>query len=170
MSVALAFAIVLGMSSTVRADDTWHNVYHSLKRFFTGSKASPTPSVHHHVKHNDASEKGAEPSSSISSTPENMANAGPSPAASSKPRVVVLPASTPEAVVLPAPTPIRETSSAATPSEGAATTPRPAPRAVGQLAPDAATSESPAQSGPVLRSLSGPTGEASPASRPTATP
>jgi hypothetical protein len=180
MSVALALVIALGMSSTVRADDTWHNVYHSLKRFFTGSKASPTPSVHHHVKHNGASEKGAEASSSISSGPENMAKASPSAAASSKPRVVVLPAATPEAavlpaatpeaVVLPAATPIREASSAAKPSETAAATPRPAPRPAGQLVPDAANSESPAQSGPVLRSLSGPTGGASPASRPTATP
>ncbi|HYY28903.1 MAG TPA: hypothetical protein VE860_13200 [Chthoniobacterales bacterium] len=175
--MTLAFAVVLtfAVNTSARADDdTWHNVYHSLKRFFTGSKSSPTPSIHYHVKHNGGSEKGAEPSSSISSTPEKLANASPSPAASSTPRVVVLPSATPDAVVLPAATPLREASSAATPSEAPAATPSPAPRPVGQLVPGAANStsksESPAQSGPVLRSLSGPGAAASPASQPTATP
>jgi hypothetical protein len=169
-SLALAFALALGVSSTVRADDTWHNVYHSLKRFFTGSKSSPTPSAHHHVKH--SGEKNAEPSSSMSPLAEDMAKGGGSPAASSTPRVIVLPAATP-VVILPAATPMREASSEATPSEAIAT-PTPVARPAGQTAPDPADPNSKSQpaveSGPVLRSLSGPAVGASPSPQRTATP
>ena len=173
-SLALAFALALGVSSTVRADDTWHNVYHSLKRFFTGSKSSPTPSpsAHHHVKHSGSGEKSAEPSSSMSPIAEDMAKAGASPAASSTPRVIVLPAATP-VVVLPAATPMREASSEATHSEATAT-PTPVARPVGQTAPDPADpnpkSQPSAESGPVLRSMSAPADRASPSPQRTATP
>jgi hypothetical protein len=169
-SLALAFALALGVSSTVRADDTWHNVYHSLKRFFTGSKSSPTPSpsAHHHVKHSGSGEKSAEPSSSMSPIAEDMAKAGASPAASSTPRVIVLPAA-PPVVVLPAATAMREASSEATPSEATAT-----PTPVGQTAPNPADpnpkSQPSAESGPVLRSLSAPADRASPSPQRTATP
>lgn len=172
MSLALAFVVAIGVSSTVRADDTWHNVYHSLKRFFTGSKSSPTPSVHHHVKHSGSGEKSAEPSSSMSPIAEDMAKAGVSPGASSRPRVIVLPAATP-VVILPAATPIRATSAAGTPSEATAT-PTPVARSVGQTTPDAADPNSKSRpsvgSGPVLRSLSGPAAGASPSPQRTATP
>ena len=171
-SLALAFALALGVSSTVRADDTWHNVYHSLKRFFTGSKSSPSPSAHHHVKHSGGGEKNPEASSSMSPIAEDMAKAGASPAASSTPRVIVLPAATP-VVVLPAATPMREASSEATPSEATAT-PTPVARPVGQTEPNPADpnpkSQPSADSGPVLRSLSGPADGASPSPKRTATP
>jgi hypothetical protein len=174
MSLALVVMLALGANSTAQADnDTWHNVYHSLKRFFTGSKSSSTPSAHHHVRHSGGA-KSVEPSPAKLSAPENMPDASPSPTESSTPRVVVLPAATPDVVVLPSATPVREASSAATPSGAAATTPTPEVRPAGQMGPKAANStsksESQADTGPVLRSLSRPATAGSPSSEPTVTP
>jgi hypothetical protein len=165
ISLALAAVLALGVNSNLPADDdTWHNVYHSLKRFFTGSKSSPTPSPHHRVKHSDGGERGAGAST--------VANANPSSAASPTPRVVVLPAATPAVVVLPSATPVRET--AASPSKAVAATPTPGAHPAGQ--PDAGAakstskSRSAGESGPVLRSLSGPGAGANPSAPPSATP
>ena len=88
--LASMVAFVLAMTISAQADDTWHNVYHSLKRFFTG-KPSATPVVHHrtrrYVEH-DKTEHSTEPTPAV-------AEGSPSPAASATPRVVILPASSP---------------------------------------------------------------------------
>src|ERR1700688_2086667 len=80
----LAFVLVVAVSA--QADDTWHNVYHSLKRFFTG-KPSSTLVVHHHRRLSQDEEK-SEPS------PPPAENE-PSRGASATPRVVILPATSP---------------------------------------------------------------------------
>src|SRR5271154_6111036 len=86
-------ALFLLMAVSAQADDTWHNVYHSLKRFFTG-KPSATPVVHHHTRRYVEHDK-TEHSTTESTTA--VAEGSPSPAASATPRVVILPASSPTA-------------------------------------------------------------------------
>jgi hypothetical protein len=132
--LASMLALVLAMTVSAQADDTWHNVYHSLKRFFTG-KPSATPVVHHrtrrYVEH-DKADRSAEPTPAV-------AEGSPSPAASATPRVVILPASSPTV----------------TATQGSENSVR---------APDAAAKpdHSP-ELGPVLRSLSEPTPASNPA-------
>ena len=128
-------AVVL-VSATVsaQADDTWHNVYHSLKRFFTG-KPSATPVVHHRTRRYVEHDK-AEHSTTESTTA--VAEGSPSPAASATPRVVILPASSPTA----------------TTTEGTESSVR---------APDsAAKADHSPEIGPVLRSLGEPTPASNP--------
>lgn len=132
--LAAMVAFVLAMTLSAHADDTWHNVYHSLKRFFTG-KPSATPVVHHrtrrYVEH-DKTDHSAEPAPAV-------AEGSPSPAASATPRVVILPASSPTV----------------TTTEGTESSVR---------APDsAAKSDRSPQLGAVLRSLSEPTPASNPA-------
>jgi hypothetical protein len=130
---------LLLMGVTAQAQDTWHNVYHSLKRFFTG-KSSPTPTVHHRRRHTEDSEKST-PSPEPSPSPgANDASAG----ASATPRVVILPASSPAAGTTP-----EAGSPARTPDAPTKTEPSPSP--------EAAKSTPTPELGPVLRSLSGPT-------------
>jgi hypothetical protein len=93
-SIPLMFASVLLLSATpsARADDTWHNIYHSLKRFFTGESSS-SPSATHRAKrlaNHVRTNRSTEPASL---TPEGSPESGASPA----PRVVVLPATSPAA-------------------------------------------------------------------------
>src|SRR5207253_5869338 len=74
------------------ADDTWHNVYHSLKRFFTGQPSS-TPAAHRRSKHSEnheRSNRSAEPTPASSETTS-------SPDSSPTPRIVILPATSPAA-------------------------------------------------------------------------
>jgi hypothetical protein len=132
----LAFVMVTTVS--VQADDTWHNVYHSLKRFFTG-KPSATPIVHHRTRRyaeHDKTNHATEP------TPAT-AEGSPSPGVSSTPRVVILPASSPSV----------------TTTEGTENSVR-APQAA--VKPDHAS-----ELGPVLRSLSEPTPASNPAALPS---
>src|ERR1700729_2872532 len=89
-------AVIMVVAVSAQADDTWHNVYHSLRRFFTG-KSSPTPIVHHRRRHTQDEEKGTpSPEPSVSPGP-NDASAG----VSATPRVVILPASSPAAEATP---------------------------------------------------------------------
>jgi hypothetical protein len=121
-------AVVMVVTVSGQADDTWHNVYHSLKRFFTG-KSSATPFVHHRMRRSQDRER-ANPSPA--STPAAAENA-PSPGASATPRVVILPATSPAPDATPATeNPVR--------APEATVTPEPSP-----------------QVGTILRSLSGPT-------------
>jgi hypothetical protein len=141
--LAAMAAFVLTMTVSAQADDTWHNVYHSLKRFFTG-KPSATPVVHHrtrrYVEH-DKTEHSVEPTPAV-------AEGSPSPAASATPRVVILPASSPT---------VTTTQGAAT--QGAENSVR-APEA-------AAKADHSTEIGPVLRSLSEPTPAGNPAALPS---
>jgi hypothetical protein len=142
LASVMAFILLLGVSA--QADDTWHNVYHSLRRFFTG-KPNPTPVVHHHVRRSEDREKNnhlAEP------TPP-PAEGTPSPESSTTPRVVILPATTPTTSNAEA-TPATENS---THAPEAAVKPTPSP-----------------ELGPVLRSLSGPNPANSPAVPSSSTP
>jgi hypothetical protein len=86
--IASALLLLLSVTPSVRADDTWHNIYHSLKRFFTGQSSS-SPSPNHRskrsAKHTDRSSESA--STTLEGSPE--------PGASPTPRVVVLPAASP---------------------------------------------------------------------------
>jgi hypothetical protein len=81
--ILLFCLLLLAATPHARADDIWHNIYHTLKRFFTGGdKNQPTerkyrPSRHWHARSN--SQKSSEP------------------ADSSEPRVIVLPEPTPAA-------------------------------------------------------------------------
>jgi hypothetical protein len=149
--LASILALVMVISGTVRADDTWHNVYHSLKRFFTG-KSSATPTVHHRRRHSEGAEK-TNPSAEPSPSPGENA---PAPGASATPRVVILPAISPAA----------ETTPGVDNSVQAPGTP-----AKPQPTPEAAAKPSPSpELGPVLRSLSGPTPMSSPGVIPTPAP
>jgi hypothetical protein len=145
-------ALLLLMTVSVQADDTWHNVYHSLKRFFTG-KSSPTPTVHHRRRHTEDDEKST-PSTEPSPSPgANDASAG----ASATPRVVILPASSPAAEATPGTenqvrTPAAAAKNESSP-EAAKSTPTPTP-----------------ELGPVLRSLSGPTPMSNPGVIPSPAP
>ena len=131
-------AFVLAMTVSAQADDTWHNVYHSLKRFFTG-KPSATPVVHHRTRRYVEHEK---PDHSAEPTP-GVAEGSPSPAATAAPRVVILPASSPTV----------------TTTQGAENLVR---------APDsAAKADHSPELGPVLRSLSEPTPASNPAALPS---
>jgi hypothetical protein len=141
----LAFGLLVAVSA--QADDTWHNVYHSLKRFFTG-KPSSTPVVHHHRRRSQDEEK-SEPSPAPA---ENV----PSPGASATPRVVVLPATSPTTETTPGTeNPAKEPEAAAKPGPS----------------PEAAVKPSPSpELGPVLRSLSGPTPVSGPGVIPSPAP
>jgi hypothetical protein len=131
-------ALVLAMSVSAQAQDTWHNVYHSLKRFFTG-KSSATPIVHHRTRRYEEHEKT---NHSTEPTP-SLAESSPSPGASATPRVVILPASSPSATAI----------------EGTENSFR---------TPDAAVKpERSPELGPVLRSLSEPTPVSNPAVLPS---
>lgn len=136
-----AFALVLLLTVSAQADDWGHNVFHTLKRFFTG-KPSSTPVVHHHSRRSEERQKaapGIEPA-------ESPAVSSSSPGASATPRVVVLPAASPTAETSPG-----VVNSARTPEE--AVKPAPSP-----------------ELGPVLRSLSGPTPASSPGVLPSPAP
>jgi hypothetical protein len=136
--LASIVVLALAMSVSAQADDTWHNVYHSLKRFFTG-KPSATPVVHHRAKRyvqHEKTDHSAEPTPAV-------AEGSPSPAASVTPRVVILPASSPTV----------------TTTEGTDNSVR---------APDsAAKADRSPELGPVLRSLSEPTPASNPAALPS---
>lgn len=87
-----ALLLLLSVTPSARADDTWHNIYHSLKRFFTGeSSSSPSPNYRakRSAKHlrNDRSSESA--STTLGGSPE--------PGASPTPRLVILPAASPAA-------------------------------------------------------------------------
>jgi hypothetical protein len=140
----LALVFVLLSAISAQADDTWHNIYHSLKRFFVG-KPSPTPIVHHRVRRSQEREKTG-PSTEPAGSP---ALGSSSPGTSGGPRVVVLPATSPTAEGSPAPVNSSPgvVNSARTPEEAVKPTPSP-------------------ELGPVLRSLTEPT----PASNPGVVP
>ncbi len=96
--VISALLLLLSLTPSARADDTWHNVYHSLKRFFTGkSGSSPTPS--HRTRRSTTRAKTEQATESPSATPEGSPVPGvegsPEPGASPTPRVVILPAASP---------------------------------------------------------------------------
>jgi hypothetical protein len=140
LRLASMVALVLAMAVSAQADDTWHNVYHSLKRFFTGKPSATPVVVHHHTKryaeHNKTEHSTTEPTPAV-------AEGSPAPAASATPRVVVLPASSP--------TP--------TTTEGNENSVR---------APDsAAKADHSPELGPVLRSLGEPTPASNPAALPS---
>src|SRR6516225_6238960 len=84
--------ILFSVTPSVRADDTWHNIYHSLKRFFTGDSSS-NRSPHHRAKRATAHEKTDRSTEPVSTAAEGS----PRPAASPAPRLVVLPAASPAA-------------------------------------------------------------------------
>ena len=87
-----AFVLLLSVTPSAQADDTWHNIYHSLKRFFTGN-ASSSPSPGHHAKRSADHSKKNRSTESASATAEGS----PEPDASPTPRVVILPATSPAA-------------------------------------------------------------------------
>jgi hypothetical protein len=146
-SVLVLFLLV---AVSAQGQDTWHNVYHSLKRFFTG-KSSPTPIVHHRRRHTEDEEKSAPSPEPATSPGPNDASAG----ASATPRVVILPASSPAAEATP-----RAEIPTQTPDAGAKTEP----------SPEAAKSTPTPELGPVLRSLSGPTPMSNPGVIPSPAP
>jgi hypothetical protein len=78
MKLVLLYCLFLAVGAPhARADDTWHNIYHSLKRFFTGDdKHASSISQRKHPRHSHARSSSAEPQ-------------GHSP----EPRTVVLPQS-----------------------------------------------------------------------------
>jgi hypothetical protein len=139
LTSVLAFVLVATVSA--QADDTWHNVYHSLKRFFTGKSSSSSTPVHHRVR----SEDHQKTNPSTEPTP-STADRSHLPDASATPRVVILPATSP-------------TTEAAPGTENSVR----APEAV--VKPEASP-----DSGPVLRSLSSPTPLSTPTILPSPTP
>jgi hypothetical protein len=164
MHLALGLVLTLAVSVPARADDTWHNIYHSLKHFFTGkSSSSATPAVHRHVKHatkpentEEAGQSSPAPSASVAGGQES----GAAPAASATPRVVVLPAATPAAAATQSPA-----SSEATPvSAGEQATS--GSTTAGRPTESAGKTDSATDVGPVLRSLS----DQGAAANPTPTP
>src|ERR1700738_4332770 len=85
--IALALMLLLSVTPSAQADDTWHNIYYSLKRFFTGeSSSSPSPNPR---ANRPASPARPDRSSELAST---APGGSPEPAVSPTPRVVVLPA------------------------------------------------------------------------------
>jgi hypothetical protein len=141
--LASILALFLVVAVSAQADDTWHNVYHSLKRFFTG-KSSATPTVvHHRRRHTEDDEK-----STVSTEPSpSPGEKDASPGASATPRVVILPASSPSAQESPGvENSVRAPDTAAKP----------------EPSPEAAKATPTPELGPVLRSLSGPTPMSSP--------
>jgi hypothetical protein len=154
--VMLGLALATAVSVPARGDDPWHNVYHSLKHFFTGkSGSSPTPTTHHHVKRTANHEKTEEspqgspsPSASVTTAREVVLP----PSQSATPRVVVLPAST------PAPTPAVTNSQnvagpGATPNSSSEQPTPPPPIAI-KSTDSASKSDTATGVEPVLRSLS----------------
>ena len=82
--ILLFCVLLLAATPHARADDTWHNIYHTLKRFFTGGEKHQTVTQRKHRRHlhtRPNSEKSSEP------------------ADSTEPRVIVLPEPTPAAGV-----------------------------------------------------------------------
>src|ERR1700736_6029511 len=133
-------AVIMVVTVSAQADDTWHNVYHSLKRFFTG-KPSATPVVHHRARRTEDRERANPSPASPPATAENA----PSPGTSATPRVVILPATSPAPDTTQRPeNPVR--------------------------APEAVTPEPSPQIGAILRSLSGPKPAGSPAVQPSPAP
>jgi len=149
--LASILALVLVVAVSAHADDTWHNVYHSLKRFFTG-KSSATPTVHHRRRRSEDDEKTNPPVEPLPSPGDNV----PSPGASATPRVVILPAASPAAEGAPGvENSVRAPESTAKP----------------EPSPEAAVKPSPSpELGSVLRSLSGPTPMSSPGVLPSPAP
>lgn len=139
LASVLAFVLVVTVSA--QGDDTWHNIYHSLKRFFTG-KPSQSPTVHHHVRRSESREKTTPSTEPAPASAESSR----SPGASVTPRVVILPATS------PSPDATSGTENSVRAPE-AVVKPEPSP-----------------ELGPVLRSLSGPTPLTSPAGVPSPTP
>jgi hypothetical protein len=90
-----ALVLLLSLAPSARADDTWHNVYHSLKRFFTGGTPSPTPShrVRRSTNHVKANQSTSTEPTPTPATPATSPEVGASPT----PRVVILPAASPAA-------------------------------------------------------------------------
>jgi hypothetical protein len=87
-----ALMVLSSLAPSARADDTWHNIYHSLKRFFTGN-SNPSPSPSHRAKRSANRVRANRSIESASTTPEGSPENGASPT----PRVVVLPAASPAA-------------------------------------------------------------------------
>jgi hypothetical protein len=143
-------ALVLVVSVSAQADDTWHNVYHSLKRFFTG-KSGSTATVHHRRRHSDEDEKNTSSTEPSPSPGESEA----SPGASATPRVVILPASSPTTEGTPG-------------VQNSAETTQPAPKP--EPSPEAPKAASSPELGPILRSLSMPTPASSPGVVPSPAP
>jgi hypothetical protein len=90
--IALALMLLLSVTPSAQADDTWHNIYHSLKRFFTGESSS-SPSPKHRAKRSASHARTDRSSELASTTPAGS----PEPGVSPTPRVVVLPAASPAA-------------------------------------------------------------------------
>jgi len=81
MNRVLLFCLLLATAApSSQADDTWHNIYHSLKRFFTGED-----------KHSSSSKRKHSPSRNS----HTRSGSEESPSRSAEPRIVVLPESTP---------------------------------------------------------------------------
>jgi hypothetical protein len=140
LTSVLAFVLVATVCA--QADDNWHNVYHSLKRFFTGKSSTSSTPVHHRVRRSEDHQKT---NPSTEPTP-STADRSHLPDASATPRVVILPATSP-------------TTEAAPGTENS----------VG--APEAVVKPEPSpDSGPVLRSLSAPTPLSTPIILPSPTP
>jgi hypothetical protein len=82
MNRVLLFCFLLSAAAPhAQADDTWHNIYHSLKRFFTGNDRrshATAQSRHQAVRHS-----------------HTRTNSEKSDVSSSEPRVIVLPEATP---------------------------------------------------------------------------
>ena len=138
--IVSALVLLLSVMPSARADDTWHNIYHSLKRFFTGN-SNPSPSPSHRTKHPANHVRTNRSIESASTTPEGSPENGASPT----PRVVVLPAASPAA-------------------ESNQTTLSPPAK------PAATSSPASPNLTPVLLSLPLPTPNGSPRSLPSATP
>ncbi|MBW0001581.1 MAG: hypothetical protein JO015_21000 [Verrucomicrobia bacterium] len=112
--VAFCAIFALGILSARADDDTWHNVYHSLKRFFTGSD-----SHHHHStestthRHRSAkrtasptpSSASSSSSSSVAATAKKTQNSPANGASENSPEAGPSPET--RAVVLPEPSPAR---------------------------------------------------------------
>ena len=149
--LASILALLLMFAGSAHADDPWHNVYHHLKKFFTG-KSSPTPTVHHRRRRSEDDEKTNPPVEPLPSPADNV----PSPGASATPRVVILPAASP----------------AAEGSAGVENSVRtPESTAKPEPSPEAAAKPSPSpELGSILRSLSGPTPMSSPGVIPSPAP
>ncbi len=162
----LGLALTFAICGPASADDTWHNVYHSLKHFFTGkSGSSPTPAVRHHAKHAVSQEKDSESGQpSPSSSPSPSVSTAQESAPSATPRVVVLPAATPVASPTAATSQNKADSDAAQKSPDEQLTPPPVGAA--KPAESAPKSESASDVRPVLRSLSDQGAAASPTPTP----
>jgi hypothetical protein len=145
--IALALMLLLSVTPSAQADDTWHNIYHSLKRFFTG-ESSPSPSPKHRAKRSASHARTDRSSELASTTPAGS----PEPGVSPTPRVVVLPAAS------PAPESDQEILSAPAKPEAAV---KPEAAAKPQASPNLT---------PVLLSLPQATPNGSPSILPSATP